>query len=68
MADSVVVLTRPPVPVIGPQTPVDLTVKGYLDRELHKYIAKTEFTSNSTTTTCYVLDGGDASSQPCDDS
>jgi hypothetical protein len=66
MADPIVVLTRPPVPVLEPQTPVTLSVKGYLDRELIKYIQKSEFSENSVTATCFVLDGGNSNPQPCD--
>lgn len=67
MADSIKVLTGPPVPAIGPQTPVTLSVQSYLDRYLSTYVPKVDFSTSSTTTQCYVLDGGDSTEQPCDD-
>ena len=67
MAAQVQVLTRPPLPAIDPQAPVTLSVKSYLDTELEKYIQKQQFTANAIVADCYVIDGGNALAQPCDD-
>lgn len=65
MPNPIKVLTgAPPNPVTNPNTPATPTVQSYIDQE---FIRKTEFSDNSNTTTCYVLDGGDSTSQPCDD-
>jgi hypothetical protein len=68
MANPIKVLTGPPAPDINPNTPATEPVKSYIDRLLSYYTTKTDFSENSNTTTCYVLDGGDSGSQPCDDS
>ena len=66
MANPIQILTGPPpTPITNPNTPLTQSVKNYVDLY---FIRKTEFSKDSETTTCYVLDGGDSTEQPCDES